>query len=758
MLQSRNNNPIRLLSGDCSRVSNRSACQYNSLRCVAVVDTQLIERLPVCRPYITKQFVSDDQKCIHLPPNSGQTSVNFDIHLGKCGMTSSDATGLQTLNQQQQQQPNGLYIENTIIIQYDPLVQEIYDQARKLRCTWYDYYEKSVTFRPYNVDMLDAVTANFLGDNIQCWMQIQVGKGPWSSEVAGIVKIGQTMTMVLAIKDDENRFDMLVRNCVAHDGKHQPIQLVDEYGCVARPKIMAKFQKVRNFGPAATVASYAHFQAFKFPDSMSVHFQCVIQVCRYECPEPVCPGSTAGTLSSGSSATAPSSTVGGESSGQADYATSGTEMVAAKELPMHASSSPATNQQAYQQLAPPYINHSPASQHSVLKLDESQGRVQVKLDTSIMAGASNRINPHGAALNGTLSHTTMHGTATAVPSESNQHQQLAPGLRTTYLNPPGYYRPSTSTSDNRVAIPLSSGHARVGSPVVGPLMMSASTSTGTQQQQQGHYSTQYPQLRRTVTPAYATHHRLGDLSMSTAETTKRETPDTSDNSLADGEGRLISLMAAPRGIATMAASNHRYRRAVNQEDLVNATQKAAQQVRNGRHLSSQDSTSIQTQKTIQVVSPDDVAFSLQTDQDSESSVNDFFVESNENKAQASGRSVSRSKTAQYPASSSVCFSTARLLVGTMVTLFALVSGIIAVTLVILRQRSRIERKLSTVYDECPTATMHTSPVYEDPLRGHVHFQGTPTENLDTQQMRELNQRWIRLSRLCSQFTPSLYWR
>jgi hypothetical protein len=28
----------------------------------------------------------------------------------------------------------------------------------------------------------------------------QVGKGPWSSEVSGIVKIGQTMTMVLGIK------------------------------------------------------------------------------------------------------------------------------------------------------------------------------------------------------------------------------------------------------------------------------------------------------------------------------------------------------------------------------------------------------------------------------------------------------------------------------------------------------------------------------------------------------------------------------
>ena len=53
--------------------------------------------------------------------------------------------------------------------------------------------------------MINAVTANFLGDNLQCWMQIQVGKGPWSSEVSGIVKIGQTMTMVMGIKVGDMR-------------------------------------------------------------------------------------------------------------------------------------------------------------------------------------------------------------------------------------------------------------------------------------------------------------------------------------------------------------------------------------------------------------------------------------------------------------------------------------------------------------------------------------------------------------------------
>ncbi|KAF6213520.1 hypothetical protein GE061_011240 [Apolygus lucorum] len=231
----------------------------------------------------SKGFYSDPH-CVHLKPGTGHLSATFEIFLNSCGMSSSanhnTGSGYST--------PSGSYVENTIIIQYDPYVQEVWDQARKLRCTWYDYYEKAVTFRPFQVDMLHAVTANFLGDNLQCWMQIQVGKGPWASEVSGIVKIGQTMTMVLAIKDDENKFDMLVRNCVAHDGKRAPIQLVDQHGCVVRPKIMSKFQKIKNFGPSASVVSFAYFQAFKFPDSMNVHFQCVIQVCRYNCPEPKC--------------------------------------------------------------------------------------------------------------------------------------------------------------------------------------------------------------------------------------------------------------------------------------------------------------------------------------------------------------------------------------------------------------------------------------------------------------------------------------
>ncbi|XP_055914960.1 uncharacterized protein LOC129948130 [Eupeodes corollae] len=220
--------------------------------------------------------------CVHLPSGLGRSSATFDIGLHECGTSGNTENGLYGYGHES---GSGTYFENIIVLQYDPQVQEVWDQARKLRCTWHDQYEKSVTFRPFPVDMLDVVRADFAGDNVGCWMQIQVGKGPWASEVSGLVKIGQTMTMVLAIKDDDSKFDMLVRNCVAHDGKRAPIQLVDQRGCVTRPKLMSRFTKIKNFGASASVLSYAHFQAFKFPDSMEVHFQCTIQICRYQCPD-----------------------------------------------------------------------------------------------------------------------------------------------------------------------------------------------------------------------------------------------------------------------------------------------------------------------------------------------------------------------------------------------------------------------------------------------------------------------------------------
>lgn len=72
----------------------------------------------------SKGFYSDGH-CVHLKPGTGHLSATFEIFLNSCGMSSS-------ANHQQQYgapTPSGSYVENTIIIQYDPYVQEVWDQV-----------------------------------------------------------------------------------------------------------------------------------------------------------------------------------------------------------------------------------------------------------------------------------------------------------------------------------------------------------------------------------------------------------------------------------------------------------------------------------------------------------------------------------------------------------------------------------------------------------------------------------------------------
>jgi hypothetical protein len=55
---------------------------------------------------------------------SGTVSSVFEIHLNQCGTTSSG-----TSQNDGQPNPVGSFVESTIIVQYDPLVQEVWDQV-----------------------------------------------------------------------------------------------------------------------------------------------------------------------------------------------------------------------------------------------------------------------------------------------------------------------------------------------------------------------------------------------------------------------------------------------------------------------------------------------------------------------------------------------------------------------------------------------------------------------------------------------------
>jgi hypothetical protein len=76
---------------------------------------------------------------------------------------------------------------------------------------------------------------------------------------------------------------MRVKSCAASDGAGHIIKLSDEFGCVLRPKMISKFLKARAPDERATVITYAFFHAFKFPDALSVHIKCKVEICRHGC-------------------------------------------------------------------------------------------------------------------------------------------------------------------------------------------------------------------------------------------------------------------------------------------------------------------------------------------------------------------------------------------------------------------------------------------------------------------------------------------
>ncbi|KFM76724.1 hypothetical protein X975_12131, partial [Stegodyphus mimosarum] len=208
-------------------------------------------------------------RCVHVAPHSHITEATFTIEYDKCG-TRSD--------------PKGKYYENTIIIQYDDIVIEAWDEAKKIRCEWHDGYEKSAYKMPITISDLDVVEMNFQGDDVDCWLEVQDGKGPWSAKVEGLVPLGSPLTLVVAIQDSESQFDMRVKSCIAHDGQKHPIHLTDEDGCVLRPKMMSPFQKTTETKGTASVIAYSHFYAFKFPETVEVTIQCTVEICRHGCP------------------------------------------------------------------------------------------------------------------------------------------------------------------------------------------------------------------------------------------------------------------------------------------------------------------------------------------------------------------------------------------------------------------------------------------------------------------------------------------
>lgn len=180
---------------------------------------------------------------------------------------------------------------NTIIVQNDAAIQEVWDVARTIKCDWVDNYIKTVSFNPFTVGMLDAQEVQFEGDQaIECWMDLLQGTWPDVSDIDPVVKIGETLSLLVYARDNNGMYDVSIKDCYAYgspdfnDYDTPRIQLTDEQGCVLKDKLISQFYSAREKDDRGEViVTYALVQAFKFPDVMDVYMSCNVEICKGEC-------------------------------------------------------------------------------------------------------------------------------------------------------------------------------------------------------------------------------------------------------------------------------------------------------------------------------------------------------------------------------------------------------------------------------------------------------------------------------------------
>ena len=80
-------------------------------------------------------------------------------------------------------------------------------------------------------------------------------------------------------------FDIVVNDCVAHNGANKRIQLIDHHGCPYDDKIMSKFQGTWGMdGSVYQTVVYAHMKTFRFTGTPALYVECDIRMCHGRCP------------------------------------------------------------------------------------------------------------------------------------------------------------------------------------------------------------------------------------------------------------------------------------------------------------------------------------------------------------------------------------------------------------------------------------------------------------------------------------------
>lgn len=199
------------------------------------------------------------------------------------------------------------FMWNTITVQYNPLIEEEFDEHFKVTCEYgYDFW-KTVTFPFLDVEVATGNPVVFTLSPPECFMEIRNGYGVTGTRVAGPVRVGDPLTLVIYMRSKYGKwwkvndgreeiviaplnyspidgFDIVVNDCVAHNGANKRIQLIDDYGCPVDDKLISPFRGSWSDSGVYETQVYAYLKTFRFTGSPALYIECDVRMCHGRCP------------------------------------------------------------------------------------------------------------------------------------------------------------------------------------------------------------------------------------------------------------------------------------------------------------------------------------------------------------------------------------------------------------------------------------------------------------------------------------------
>lgn len=162
-----------------------------------------------------------------------------------------------------------------LVIQKHPKLVTYKAQAYHIKCV-YATGEQNVTLG-FNVSMLTtAGTIANTGPPPTCVMRIVTHTG----QEINSAEIGDNLMLQVDVQPS-SIYGGFARSCVAktmEDNVENEYIVTDENGCATDPSIFGEWEH-----NADTMSLLASFNAFKFPSSDNIRFQCNIRVCFGKC-------------------------------------------------------------------------------------------------------------------------------------------------------------------------------------------------------------------------------------------------------------------------------------------------------------------------------------------------------------------------------------------------------------------------------------------------------------------------------------------